>query len=145
MAVEYASEVELTLMRALGRTMSIASLRAGVAASMDRTDTVFLMDFMILSIPGKSPNSRAWSWIRRIMGSTEWQLLSFSAIGCVANVMLVIFSYSRRTASKAVRKRDGGDSRLISQVVQCCLGRKACSAMRDWKGVFEGGIGHGDE
>ncbi len=54
MAVEYASEVGLNaLMRALGRTMSIASRRAGVAASMDRTDTVFLMDFMILSIPGK--------------------------------------------------------------------------------------------
>jgi hypothetical protein len=132
MAVEYVSEVELNaLMRALGRTMSIASPRAGVAASMDRTDTVFLIDFMILSIPGKSPNSRAWSWMRRIMDSTEWQLLSFSAIGCVANVMLVIFSYSCRAASKAVRKRDCRDSRLIFQVVQCWLGRKDCATVRE--------------
>jgi len=124
--------------------MSVASRRAGVAASMDRTDTVFLMDFMILSIPGKSPNSRAWSWIRRIMSSIEWQLLSFSAIGCVANVILVIFSYSCRAASKSVRKRDGRDSRLMlawNKGLRYCEGM-IYSMIRAWmwaRGMIQNG------
>jgi hypothetical protein len=45
----------------LGHTKYTASPRAAVVESMDRIVTVLSIDFIILFLPSKSPNSRALS------------------------------------------------------------------------------------
>jgi hypothetical protein len=109
------------------RTRSKAWASEAADENLDRIDTVFLIDFTILSLPCKPPKACAWSRKRPVVASTESQFWSLMASGCCVNETPVFSSYACKAGSKRACKREDSGRWAISQV-----GNKRNLWERDW-------------
>lgn len=81
----------------------MSSRRKVVAESVDIMEIVPLTVFVILSFPPNALKAETWSCTRAVIDSTVWQLWSFTANGCWANAIPVVFSYACNADSNNAR------------------------------------------
>ena len=76
-------------MGGLGHTVPKSLPRAAMSEILERTNTTFLIDLVILLLSRSPLNARVCSWRRSVMDSADWQVWSCMASGWLANVIPV--------------------------------------------------------